>query len=165
MGAFTTQYYQMFDNPATRPQLQALYNAEQSLLSFEGQQMQGSAKIMEKLGSLTFQKIAHLITAVDCQPMFDGGILINVLGQLKVKCLICIHCIREDEMIQTDDDPAHGFSQAFVLKPDGQSWFIAHDVFRLALHHVATGESNWFYALVYILIEMFFPAPDPLNLN
>ena len=30
----------MFDNVATRPQLQALYNAEQSLLSFEGQQMQ-----------------------------------------------------------------------------------------------------------------------------
>ena len=33
-------FSQMFDNPATRPQLQALYNAEQSLLSFEGQQMQ-----------------------------------------------------------------------------------------------------------------------------
>ena len=46
---------------------------------------QGAAKIMEKIASLTFQKIAHLITAVDCQPMFDGGILINVLGQLKVK--------------------------------------------------------------------------------
>ena len=88
----------MFDNPATRAQLQQLYNSEQSLLSFEGQQMQvldlsrvlhllhlqGSAKIMEKLASLTFQKIAHLITAVDCQPMFDGGILVNVLGQLKV---------------------------------------------------------------------------------
>ena len=39
---------------------------------------------MEKIASLTFQKIQHLITAVDCQPMFDGGILINVLGQLKV---------------------------------------------------------------------------------
>jgi hypothetical protein len=39
---------------------------------------------MEKISSLGFQKIAHLITAVDCQPMFDGGILINVLGQLKV---------------------------------------------------------------------------------
>jgi len=122
--AFTEQYYNMFDNPATRPQLQVLYNAEQSLLSFEGQQMQGAAKIMEKLSSLTFQKIAHLITAVDCQPMFDGGILVNVLGQLK-----------------TDEDPAHGFSQTFVLKPVGQSWFIAHDVFRLALHHVATGEN------------------------
>jgi hypothetical protein len=41
---------------------------------------------MEKISSLGFQKIAHLITAVDCQPMFDGGILINVLGQLKVRC-------------------------------------------------------------------------------
>jgi len=120
--AFTTQYYQMFDNPTSRPQLQNLYNAEQSLLSFEGQQMQGAAKIMEKLGSLTFQKIAHLITAVDCQPMFDGGILVNVLGQLK-----------------TDEDPPHGFSQAFVLKPSGQSWFIAHDVFRLAIHDIAAG--------------------------
>ena len=67
-----------------RANLQQLYNAEQSLLSFEGQQMQGAAKIMEKLGSLTFQKIQHLITTVDVQPMFDGGILINVLGQLKV---------------------------------------------------------------------------------
>ena len=54
-------------------------------MTFEGQQMQGSAKIMEKINSLTFQKIAHLITSVDCQPTFDGGILINVLGQLKVK--------------------------------------------------------------------------------
>jgi hypothetical protein len=53
-------------------------------MTFEGQQMQGSIKIMEKFGSLTFQKIGHLVTAVDCQPMFDGGILINVLGQLKV---------------------------------------------------------------------------------
>ncbi len=43
---------------------------------------------MEKIGSLTFQKIAHLITAIDCQPTFDGGILINVLGQLKVGIVI-----------------------------------------------------------------------------
>ena len=101
--AFVEQYYNIFDNVATRwvnvkwyflykikmtscrANLQQLYNADQSLLSFEGQQMQGAAKIMEKLGSLTFQKIQHLITTTDCQPMFDGGILINVLGQLKVK--------------------------------------------------------------------------------
>lgn len=36
------------------------------------------------LQGLTFQKIQHAVTAVDCQPMFDGGILINVIGQLKV---------------------------------------------------------------------------------
>ncbi|XP_059089726.1 nuclear transport factor 2-like isoform X1 [Tigriopus californicus] len=119
--AFTQQYYALFDDAAQRPQLVALYNAEQSLMTFEGQQMQGSAKIMEKISSLTFQKIAHLITAVDCQPTFDGGILVNVLGQLK-----------------TDDDPALSFSQTFVLKNLGQSWFIQHDLFRLGIHNLAT---------------------------
>jgi len=118
--AFTQQYYALFDNAATRGQLQALYNAEQSLMSFEGQQMQGAAKIMEKIASLTFQKIQHLITAVDCQPMFDGGILINVLGQLK-----------------SDDDPPQSFMQNFVLRPGGDSFYIQHDVFRLVLHNVA----------------------------
>lgn len=34
--------------------------------------------------SLTFQKIGRLITSVDSQPMFDGGVLINVLGRLQV---------------------------------------------------------------------------------
>nr|ACO15228.1 Probable nuclear transport factor 2 [Caligus clemensi] len=83
--AFTQQYYALFDDPAQRHQLVNLYNAEHSLMSFEGQQMQGSVKIMEKIQNLTFTKIAHLITAVDCQPTFDGGILISVLGQLKVR--------------------------------------------------------------------------------
>jgi len=118
--AFTTQYYQLFDNPATRPQLQQMYNAEQSLMSFEGQQMQGAAKIMEKIQTLTFQQIAHIITAIDCHPMFDGGILVNVLGQLK-----------------TDDDQPKSFMQNFVLKPSGDSFYIQHDVFRLVLHNVA----------------------------
>jgi hypothetical protein len=82
--AFTQQYYAMFDDPTQRHQLVNLYNvrsliqllypavesftmffeqfqAESSLMTFEGQQMQGSPKIMEKLGSLTFQKIAHLV--------------------------------------------------------------------------------------------------------
>jgi hypothetical protein len=118
--AFTQEYYALFDNPATRGQLQALYNADQSLMSFEGQQMQGAVKIMEKIASLTFQKIQHLITAIDCHPMFDGGILINVLGQLK-----------------TDDDPPQSFMQNFVLRPGGDSFYIQHDVFRLVLHNTA----------------------------
>ena len=53
-------------------------------MTFEGQQMQGAAKIMEKVSSLTFQKIQRSITACDAQPTFDGGVLISVLGQLKV---------------------------------------------------------------------------------
>jgi len=82
--AFVQQYYTLFDDAAQRHQLVNLYNANESLMTFEGVQMQGAPKIMEKISSLTFQRIAHSITAIDCQPMFDGGILINVLGQLKV---------------------------------------------------------------------------------
>ena len=58
---------------------------------FEYDAVQGAVKIMEKIASLTFQKIAHLITAIDCQPCFDGGICINVLGQLKVS----VHIMRK----------------------------------------------------------------------
>jgi len=118
--AFVEQYYALFDDPQRRPQLINLYNAEQSLMTFEGQQMQGAAKIMEKIASLTFQKIAHVITAVDSQPTFDGGVLINVLGQLK-----------------TDEDPPQSFTQQFVLKPAADTFFIQHDMFRLVLHNIA----------------------------
>jgi len=116
--SFTQQYYTLFDNQQTRPNLLALYHPNDSLMSFEGQQCQGAAKIMEKFNSLTFQKIQHVITSVDCQPMFDGGILINVLGQLK-----------------TDDDPPHTFSQTFVLKQSEGAFFCQHDVFRIGIHN------------------------------
>jgi len=117
--AFVQQYYAIFDNPATRGELAKLYNTEQSFLTFEGQQMQGTAKIMEKINSLTFQTIAHSVTSIDCHPMFDGGILVNVMGQLK-----------------TDQDIPQSFSQNFVLKPSGDSFFIQHDTFRLVIHNV-----------------------------
>lgn len=35
--------------------------------------------------SLSFQKITRVITTVDSQPTFDGGVLINVLGRLQVR--------------------------------------------------------------------------------
>ncbi|XP_055321735.1 probable nuclear transport factor 2 [Sitodiplosis mosellana] len=94
--------------------------AEQSFMTFEGAQLQGSAKIGEKLTSLTFQKINRAITAIDSQPTFDGGVLINVLGRL-----------------QCDDDPPHAYTQTFLLKPLGASFFVQHDIFRLAIHDTA----------------------------
>jgi len=119
---FAKQYYIFFDDPAARPQLASLYSPEHSLMSFEGSQHMGAQKIMEKFAALTFTKIQHIVTTVDCQPMFEGGVLVNVVGQLK-----------------TDDDPVHGFSQTFVLKPvpNGQGFFCQHDCFRLAIHNMA----------------------------
>jgi len=117
---FVQQYYAIFDDPTQRPNLVALYNNDQSFMTFEGQQLQGAAKIMEKLQSLTFQKISRVLTAIDSQPMFDGGVLINVLGRL-----------------QCDDDPPHAFSQVFSLKPLGNTYFCQHDIFRLNIHDSA----------------------------
>ncbi|KAI5638536.1 nuclear transport factor 2 (NTF2) domain-containing protein [Phthorimaea operculella] len=117
---FVQQYYALFDDPASRPSLANMYNVETSFMTFEGVQLQGSLKIMEKLNSLMFQKIHRIITAVDSQPMFDGGVLINVLGRLKC-----------------DEDPPHAYTQTFVLKPLGESFFVQHDIFRLSIHDVA----------------------------
>ncbi|XP_060528162.1 probable nuclear transport factor 2 isoform X1 [Cylas formicarius] len=117
---FVQQYYALFDDPMQRQNLANMYNSDLSFMTFEGVQIQGAPKIMEKLNSLTFQKINRIITAVDSQPMFDGGVLINVLGRL-----------------QADEDPPHAFSQIFVLKPLGTTFFVQHDIFRLGIHNTA----------------------------
>jgi len=39
-------------------------------------------------------------------------------------------------LLQTEgEDKALGFTQTFLLKPAGASYFIANDVFRLTLHN------------------------------
>ncbi|CAG9817144.1 unnamed protein product [Phaedon cochleariae] len=55
----------------------------------------------DKKEALTFQKINRIITEVDSQPMFDGGVLINVLGRLQVS----IHSIIKLEI--GDRNPIH----------------------------------------------------------
>ncbi|XP_053949009.1 probable nuclear transport factor 2 [Anastrepha obliqua] len=117
---FVQQYYATFDDPNLRANVANFYSATDSFMSFEGVQLQGAPKIMEKLSSLSFQKISRVITAIDSQPMFDGGVLINVLGRLKC-----------------DEDPPHAFSQVFVLRPLGGTFFCAHDIFRLNIHDTA----------------------------
>lgn len=114
---FVQQYYALFDGDVnTRTGIANFYSDTDSLLTFEGQPFMGKAKIAEKLGQLTFQKIAHKIDTCDCQPTVDGGVVVLVTGQLN-----------------TDDDPPHRFIQTFVLKPTGTSYFVQHDLFRLCL--------------------------------
>lgn len=116
---FVKEYYAIFDGPReTRDKLGVFYHNEFSLLSFEGVQVQGAVAIIEKIKGLTFTKIQRAITTVDCQPTFDGGVLVNILGQLKM-----------------DEDPIHGFAQTFVLKPLDGNFFIQHDTFRLVIHN------------------------------
>ncbi|KAH0513214.1 Nuclear transport factor 2 [Microtus ochrogaster] len=98
--------------------LGAIYYIDASCLTWEGQQFQGKAAIVEKLSSLPFQKIQHSITAQDHQPTPDSCIISMVVGQLKA-----------------DEDPIMGFHQMFLLKNINDAWVCTNDMFRLALHN------------------------------
>lgn len=80
--AFVEHYYSTFD--ANRAGLANLYQ-EGSMLTFEGQKIQGSQNIVAKLTSLPFQQCQHSITTVDCQPSGPaGGMLVFVSGNLQL---------------------------------------------------------------------------------
>ncbi|KAK3418865.1 hypothetical protein EUGRSUZ_H04629 [Eucalyptus grandis] len=80
--AFVEHYYSTFD--ANRAALCNLYQ-EGSMLTFEGQKIQGSPGIVAKPTSLPFQLCQHSITTVDCQPSGPaGGMLVFVSGNLQV---------------------------------------------------------------------------------
>ncbi|GMP57581.1 hypothetical protein CsSME_00021605 [Camellia sinensis var. sinensis] len=80
--AFVEHYYSTFD--ANRAGLANLYQ-ESSMLTFEGQKIQGSQNIVAKLTSLPFQQCQHSITTVDCQPSGPaGGMLVFVSGNLQL---------------------------------------------------------------------------------
>ncbi|TGZ50215.1 putative nuclear transport factor 2 [Temnothorax longispinosus] len=199
---FVQQYYAMFDDPTQRPNLINMYNAETSFMTFEGLQIQGAIKIMEKLTvskvsfrrsemnavavphihifvsksvmreSLSFQKINRIITAIDSQPMFDGGVLINVLGrlqrvssipQIKKKTIQRLLMI-----VQTDEDQPHAYIQTFILKPIGTSFYVQHDIFRLALHDTADEDPPHAFSQCFVLKPMgnsYYCQHDIFRLN
>ena len=62
--------------------------------------------------------MAHDITAADFHPIQDGGIMCLVMGQL-----------------QSDEDKPLGFTESFMLRPEGDSWLIYNSMFRLVVHN------------------------------
>ncbi|KAK6512899.1 Nuclear transport factor 2 [Arthrobotrys conoides] len=109
---FITYYYSTFDK--NMPGLSGLYRPN-SLLTFESTQTQGANDIAEKLVSLPFQKVEHQVATKDAQPIPGGGIVVLVTGALKV-----------------DDSPAPlNFAQTFILLPEGGSYYVSHDIFKL----------------------------------
>ncbi|KAI9594598.1 nuclear transport factor 2 [Syncephalis fuscata] len=112
--SFTDFYYNTFDT--NRSNLSSLYRPE-SMLSFEGSPHQGAASIVEKLTSLPFQKVQHKVNTIDVQPsnLQSGSLLVAITGQLLI-----------------DDSPyPQLFNQTFQLIPDGGSYYVLNDIFRL----------------------------------
>ncbi|BFZ12675.1 hypothetical protein BsWGS_15714 [Bradybaena similaris] len=118
---FIDHYYLVFDSKDIRGQVAAMYHPTDSLLTFEGQQFQGVEAIAEKMKTIPLDNMFRQITTVDCQPTIDGGVLVNVIGQLKNN---------------SENDKPMGFSQTFILKPANNSFFIFHDIFRLVIHNM-----------------------------
>mmetsp|Transcript_18497 Transcript_18497/g.25720 ORF Transcript_18497/g.25720 Transcript_18497/m.25720 type:complete len:257 (-) Transcript_18497:34-804(-) len=116
---FVNFYYQTFDT--NRENLVTLYT-ENSMLTFEGQQIMGAQNIQNKLKSLPFRQVQHKIVTMDVQPSPSAngqqGIIVFICGDLTV-----------------DGGPnALKFSQVFQLLPSpqgGSNWFVQNDIFRL----------------------------------
>lgn len=80
--AFVEHYFSTFD--ADRSGLANLYQ-ENSMLTFEGQKIQGAQSIVAKLTSLPFQQCKHSVSTVDCQPSGPtGSMLVFVSGNLQL---------------------------------------------------------------------------------
>ncbi|KAL7419791.1 Nuclear transport factor 2 [Cryptotrichosporon argae] len=111
---FTDFYYQTF--AADRSQLGPLYR-DHSMLTWENTPIQGAPAIIEKLKSLPFEKVQHRVLTLDAQPASASvaAILVLVTGQLLVD----------------DGQNVLQYSQMFHLIPDGGSYFVQNDVFRL----------------------------------
>jgi len=112
--AFVNHYYTLFDQNQ-RGSLAALYQNE-SMLTFENDKIQGIQAIGNKLANLQFQRVAHKITSLDCQPAPGNGILVFVCGKLTI-----------------DEGNVLMFSQVFNLLPlpTGGGFYVLNDMFRL----------------------------------
>ncbi|KAK9378912.1 uncharacterized protein V2V93DRAFT_374498 [Kockiozyma suomiensis] len=110
---FVKFYYDTFDS--NRSGLAGLYR-DNSMLTFETNQIQGAAGISEKLVGLPFQKVVHRISTFDAQPAGpDGSIIVMVTGEI---------------LFDEETNPQR-YSQTFHLLPEGGSYFVLNDIFRL----------------------------------
>ncbi|CAI0457770.1 unnamed protein product [Linum tenue] len=112
--AFVEHYYSTFDT--NRAGLVGLYQ-DGSMLTFEGQKIQGAQNIAAKLTSLPFEQCKHSITTVDCQPSGPaGGMVVFVSGNLQ---------------LAGEQHPLKFSQVMFHLMPTQGSFFVFNDIFRL----------------------------------
>ncbi|MFF2117044.1 nuclear transport factor 2 family protein [Kitasatospora sp. NPDC058184] len=118
-NSFVQHYYATFDGgSATRNNLASLYRPE-SMLTWEGKQVQGQAGIIETINKPELAVVKHSVASSDAQPAPGGGVLVLVTGNLAVD--------------NAFDKPMQ-FTETFNLQPiPGQpgGFFIYNQVFRL----------------------------------
>lgn len=110
---FAQAYYQTYD----AKQNLATFYEENSLFTFEGQDIQGAQNIMQKLGSLGFQQVQHAVQKCQCQPVpgSPDKVLVTVIGDMMV-----------------NGSQKVKFVEIFQLmkKPTG-NWFVLNNTFNV----------------------------------
>lgn len=99
-----------------RPDLSSLYS-DQSLMTYEGEQLMGVEQIMGKLNGLPGIAIDVSNAVFDFQPSVNEGIFVLVNASLSIE----------------GGNPMR-FTQTFLLQKGGASgYFVQNEVFRLSL--------------------------------
>ncbi|KAF2793961.1 NTF2-like protein [Melanomma pulvis-pyrius CBS 109.77] len=111
---FVDFYFKTFDE--NRVALGTLYR-DDSMLTFEDKKVGGTAAIIDKLQNLPFQQVVHRMATLDSQPahLGEGSILVLVTGELQVD----------------GQEKPLSFTQSFQLKPEGDSFYVFNDIFRI----------------------------------
>ncbi|KAK5994633.1 Nuclear transport factor 2 [Cladobotryum mycophilum] len=116
--AFVGHYFRTFDNYESRASLASLYRPE-SMLSWEGQDVQGAQNIISQLTKPELKTVKTMVESTDSQPGAGGSVVVQVTGKLAVD--------------NAFDKPLQ-FSRTFTLSPiPGQpgGFFVYNDLFRL----------------------------------
>ncbi|ORM42388.1 Nuclear transport factor 2 [Babesia sp. Xinjiang] len=108
---FVQMYYRLLEQD--RNGLANFYN-DQSMMTFETFTYTGQKQIMEKLLSNPPSK--YSILTCDCQPTPNNGVIAFAIGDVAI-----------------DNGPPMRFAHIVQLFPNGNSYFVLNDIFRLCI--------------------------------
>ncbi|ORX99154.1 NTF2-domain-containing protein [Basidiobolus meristosporus CBS 931.73] len=112
---FVQEYYTFLNKDPSR--LHCFYNKKSTMIhGIEGEQVKpyhGQQEIHSKILELAFDDCRVLVSSVDSQASLNGGIMIQVLGEMSNK-----------------GGPSQKFAQTFFLAEQPNGYFVLNDIFR-----------------------------------
>ncbi|KAH7873709.1 hypothetical protein F5879DRAFT_972346 [Lentinula edodes] len=124
---FVPQYYNFVNKEPER--LHCFYNKRSTFIhGSEGEDSKtchGQQEIHAQISSLNFQDCKIFINSVDAQSSADGGIIIQVIGELS-----------------NNNGPWQKFVQTFFLAEQPNGYFVLNDIFRFLKEDAVEGDSD-----------------------
>lgn len=140
--AFVLQYYTVFDSPQ-RPSVKDFFESNDSILVSGGDIFYGVDAIMPKFATSAIVAQRN-ITASDCQPTNDAGIIVNVFGRILYNDTAIVG------LTPTGNSTSIWFHEMFVLKPRVTSFFIQNQHFRASVWNMTSASMNYSEGLRFV---------------